>query len=112
MADRILNTIKKMIGIDKDYDAFDMDLIVHINSIISTIAQIGGCQSGKYITNEKDTWTDIFGDYSNISELKSYMYIKIRLIFDPPGNSFITESMNKIASEFEWRIAMEKEAKN
>lgn len=100
----ILDTTKKMIGFDWDYTAFDIDIITHINSVFFTLQQLGvGPEGGYSISDNTKTWADYMaGD--NIEAVKSYMYLKVRLIFDPPANSFTQDAMKNAATEFEWRL--------
>lgn len=102
----ILTTIKKLLGITEDYTHFDGDLIVHINSVFSILWQLGvGPAKGFAITGAGEKWSDYLPDDSYLIEMvKSYMYLKVRLIFDPPTNGTVTESYNKLASELESRI--------
>lgn len=100
----ILNSIKKLLGIDETYEAFDTDIIMHINSVFSVLNQLGvGPEEGFYITGDTQTWTDFLGDRKDIELVKSYVYMKVRLIFDPPQSSAVIESFNRAISEFEWR---------
>lgn len=103
--DSILTSIKKMLGISEEYDHFDADIIMDINSVLFVLTQLGvGPEKGYAITGASEKWDDFTGD-SNLSELiKSYVYLKVRLIFDPPSSSAVIESTNKLISEFEWRI--------
>ena len=103
--DSILTSIKKMLGITADYDAFDNDLIMHINSVIMVLTQIGvGPSDGFTITGKDETWADFIGEDSRLEAVKSYMYLKVRLLFDPPLSSAVMESMNRMISEYEWRL--------
>lgn len=101
--DSILDTTKKMIGFDWDYTAFDLDIITHINSVFFTLQQLGVGQPNFMIEDNTKTWAE-FEAGENISAVKSYMYLKVRIIFDPPANSFTQEAMNKQATEYEWRL--------
>lgn len=101
--DSILDTTKKMIGFDWDYTAFDLDIITHINSVFFTLQQLGIGQPNFMIDDNTKTWAE-FEAGENISAVKSYMYLKVRVIFDPPANSFTQEAMNKQATEYEWRL--------
>lgn len=103
--DSILNSIKKLLGITEDYTNFDADLIMHINSVFMILNQLGvGPKDGFTITNEKDVWNDFISDTKNIEAIKSYIYLKVKLMFDPSASSVVTESINKIISELEWRL--------
>jgi hypothetical protein len=101
--DSILDTTKKMIGFDWDYTAFDLDIITHINSVFFTLQQLGVGQPNFMIDDNTKTWAE-FEAGEHISAVKSYMYLKVRLVFDPPANSFTQEAMNKQATEYEWRL--------
>jgi hypothetical protein len=102
--DSILDTTKKMLGFDWDYTAFDLDIITHINSVFFTLQQLGvGPTTGFSIEDNTKTWAE-FEAGENISAVKSYMYLKVRIVFDPPANSFTQEAMNKQATEYEWRL--------
>jgi hypothetical protein len=101
----ILNSIKNMIGIANDYDAFDTILIIHINSVFSILTQLGvGPETGFSIEDENTVWTDYIQDDSKLEFVKSYVYLKVKLLFDPPLSSSVTESVNSLLSELEWRM--------
>lgn len=101
----ILLSIKKLLGIDEYYDAFDQDLVIHINSVLTVLNQLGvGPPGGFYIKDSNDNWTDFINDDKSIEFIKSYVYMKVRLLFDPPQSSAAIESMNRLTNELEWRI--------
>lgn len=103
--DSILTTIKKLLGINEEYTTFDNDLIVHINSVISILSQIGvGPSDGFSIRDESSTWNELVSD-KRLESVKSYVYLKVKLLFDPPQSSVVMESYNRAISELEWRIA-------
>lgn len=103
--DSILTSMKKMLGIEKEYDAFDTDLIININSVFTVLNQLGvGPKDAYSISTEDDTWSDFFADGKTIEAVKSYMYLKLRLMFDPPSNSFLVDSLNNQIRELEWRL--------
>lgn len=105
MKDSILLTIKKMLGLGSDYGVFDTDVIVGINSAIFVLTQLGiGPEEGFTICGPGETWEEFIGDSKQFEAVKSYIYIKTRLIFDPPTNSFLLDAFNKQAQEFEWRL--------
>lgn len=100
----ILTSIKKLLGIEAEYTHFDADIIMHINSVISILGQIGiGPEAGFSITNDEATW-DQFVTGEKFSMVKSYVYLKVRLLFDPPLSSAAIESINRQISELEWRL--------
>lgn len=101
----ILTSIKKLLGIAEEYEHFDPDIIMHINSVFMVLNQLGvGPEQPFVIEDETSTWTDFATETTNIEAVKSYMYMRVRLLFDPPINSAVIESMNRIISEFEWRL--------
>ena len=103
--DSILTSIKKMLGITKEYEHFDQDLIMHINSVFTILYQLGVGPSTPYmITDENNTWDEFIQDNTRIELVKSYMYLKCRLIFDPHQAGNVMESINRQIAEFEWRL--------
>jgi accessory colonization factor AcfC len=102
----ILTSIKKLLGIVEEYTHFDTDIIVHINTVLSILTQIGvGPSSGFSITDKTAVWSDFIGDLATIEFVKSYVYLKVKLIFDPPQSSAAIEAINKTISELESRIS-------
>lgn len=101
----ILNSIKKLIGPEADYGPFDRDLIMHINSAFMILAQIGlGPAIPFHITGEEETWTDFMPDIENYLSTIDYVYLRCRLIFDPPTSSFVLSSLKEQQQELEWRL--------
>lgn len=101
----ILTSIKKLLGISEEYEHFDADLIMHINSVFMILTQLGvGPSEGFRITDKSEIWTDFISEPARIDLVKSYMYLKVKLLFDPPSSSAVIESMNRMISEFEWRL--------
>lgn len=101
----ILTSVKKMLGIAEEYEHFDADIIMHINSVLSILTQIGaGPSEGFSIKDEDAVWTDFITENSRLEFVKSYMHLKVKLLFDPPLSSAVIESMNRMVSELEWRI--------
>lgn len=101
----ILTSIKKLLGIAEEYTHFDADLIMHINSVFATLTQIGvGPSEGFIIEDDTSTWSDFVTDTTPIESVKSYIHLRVRLLFDPPSSSAVIESMNRAISEFEWRL--------
>lgn len=111
----ILTSIKKLIGISQEDKAFDADIIMHINSVFMTLNQLGvGPDDGFVIANDVDTWAKFLGDSSKlIQAVKTYTYLKVKMVFDPPASSSALSAMQREADTYEWRIAhqieMEKE---
>ena len=108
MQESILYTIKKMLGLDPDYTAFDMDILIHINSAIMILRQLGiGSQDGYAISGPDDTWADYLDSEKLLEAVKSYIYLKVRTVFDPPSNSYVMDAMQKQIAEYEWRLNVE-----
>lgn len=108
----ILTSIKKMLGITEDYTHFDADIIMHINSVFSILTQLGvGPEDGFVIKDNKAVWTDFIKEDFKLEAVKSYMYLKVRLVFDPPLSSAAIESINRMISEYEWRLNVAAESK-
>lgn len=104
----ILQTIKKMLGIDADYAAFDTDIIVHVNSSIMALTQIGiGPVDGFFVTGSAEEWSDFIGNVKDLEAVKTYIYLKVRTIFDPPSSSYALDAMNRTAAELEWRLSIQ-----
>lgn len=103
----ILTTVKKMLGIDEEYTHFDADIIMHINSVLMILTQLGvGPEAGFVIEDDTSTWADFIPEVnaSQLHIIKSYIYMKVKLMFDPPLSSAVIESMNRQITEFEWRL--------
>ena len=106
ITDSILTSVKKMLGPDESYTHFDPDLIIHINSVLSILTQIGvGPSKGFSISGKEETWSDFIQDGAKEFQLvKTYVFLKVKLIFDPPLSSAAIEAINRQISELEWRI--------
>lgn len=103
--DSILTSIKKLLGITEEYTHFDTDLIIHINSVFATLTQLGvGPSEGFVIVDKNDNWEQFTDDNILIESVKSYMYLKVKLLFDPPTSSAVSESYKQMINEFEWRL--------
>jgi len=108
--DSILTSIKKLLGIEEDYTQFDIDIIIHINSVFMSLNQMGvGPEIGFTITDKTKKWTDYLAAGINLEAVKSYIYLKVRLIFDPPSSAFVLEAVERQIKEFEWRITNQAE---
>lgn len=107
MGDSILTSVKKLLGIPEDYDPFDNDVVMHINTAFFSLNQIGvGPPNGFVISDKTTTWSEYLTDSTNLEAVKSYIYLKVRLLFDPPTSSVITESINRQIAELEWRLSV------
>lgn len=103
--DSILTSVKKLLGIDDEYTHFDVDIIMHINSVFAVLTQLGvGPSEGFSITDSYSTWDDFFQKTPHMEMVKSYMYMKVRLMFDPPTSSSVLSAMERQISELEWRL--------
>ena len=103
--DSILTSIKKLLGITEDYEHFDQDIIMHINSVFMILTQMGvGPADGFRIEDNSAIWSDFTSDLKVLESVKSYMYLKVRLLFDPPTSSSVLDSTNRLISELEWRL--------
>lgn len=101
----ILNDIKKLLGIASDITSFDTDLIIDINSVFMILTQLGvGPDTGFSITGPTETWSDFMSDMSKAESVKTYIFLKARLMFDPPQNGSVLEANKQLISELEWRL--------
>lgn len=108
----ILTSIKKMLGIVEEYEMFDADLIMHINSVFSILTQLGvGSVNGFMITGKAEEWSDFISNEATLQIVKSYIYLKVKLLFDPPLGSAVFECYNKQISEYEWRLNVAAESR-
>lgn len=105
MDSSILTSIKKLLGIAEEDTSFDQDIIMHINTVFAILAQLGvGPANGFSIEDDSAIWEDYLGNATNLELVKSYVYMKVRSMFDPPTSSILADAMNKNISELEWRI--------
>ena len=112
-AESILTSVKKLLGIAEEYTQFDNDIIIHINTIFMALQQMGiGPKDGFSITDENDLWTDFMEDSILLNSVKTYMYLRVKLLFDPPLTSSTVDSFNKLISELEFRMNSKAEYPN
>lgn len=103
--DSILTSVKKIVGISEEDESFDTDLIMHINSVLMILNQLGvGPPEGFSISDKTSVWSDFIPESSSIEAVKSFVSLKVRMIFDPPTSSSVADAINKTISELEWRI--------
>ena len=103
--DSILTSIKKLMGLTEEYDAFDQDILILINSVLFELEQIGvKAKDGFSLSDKTAVWSDYSDDDRLLNALKPYIYMKTKLTFDPPTSSGALDSMNRIIDRFEWRI--------
>ena len=103
--DSILTSIKKLLGIAEDYEEFDTDIIIHINTALSKLNQLGvGPEEGFSIKDKTSVWTEFLADAKNLESVKTYVYLIVRLVFDPPQSSAVITSMENTINQLEWRL--------
>ena len=104
-ADGILDAVKKMLGVDLVDDSFDMELIIFINDVFSKLNQLGVGPTTTYVIDDRlDKWTDFLLDRADLNMVRTYMYLQVRITFDPPTNPSLLENMMKRIQEYEWRL--------
>lgn len=109
----ILTSIKKLLGIGEEYTHFDSDIIIHINSVLMTLHQLGiGPEKGYLISSDLETWENFLGTDANLEAVKTYVYLKVRILFDPPASSALLDAMKRQADELEWRLQVQTEIMN
>ena len=107
MVESILDSIKELLGIGSDDTSFDKELIMHINGAIMIITQLGvGPPSGYAITDKNNTWLELTLGRTDLEAIKTDIYLRVRLIFDPPQNSFLVNSIKEQIQEYDWRISV------
>lgn len=110
MTESILISTKKVLGIDAAYDAFDLDIMTHINSVFNTLHQLGvGPNDGFSITGDDEVWQSFTENNVLLNSVKSYVYLRVRMLFDPPATSFHLEAVKEQIRELEWRLNVYRE---
>jgi|SRR5580765_1039084 hypothetical protein len=112
MEQSILLSTKKILGIAPDYTVFDLDILTHINAAFSTLTQLGvGPVTGFMIENSDTEWDDFFGTVpdNQFNNVKTYVYLRVRQVFDPPTTSFAIQAFNDQIRELEWRMNVHRE---
>lgn len=105
MDESILNSIKRMLDIDPNYTVFDSVIMIHINSALSTLHQLGVGPSNGYAVSDADsTWNNLLSGNKLLNSVKSYIFISVKMVFDPPTNSFAVDALQKQKVELEWRL--------
>jgi hypothetical protein len=113
MENSILKSTKKILGIDAEYTAFDLDILTHINSAFSVLNQLGiGPVEGFMIEDDIITWDAFFGPDPRLNLIKTYVYLKVRMLFDPPTTSYLIDAQNKQIQEYEWRLNVFREVES
>lgn len=110
MEPSILNSTKKILGIGDADTSFDVDIVMHVNSVLSVLTQVGiGPSEGYMIEDSTATWDAFIGTDPRLNLVKTYLYLRVRLLFDPPGTSYALDSMKNQIAEFEWRLNVQRE---
>jgi hypothetical protein len=111
LSDSILTSVKNVLGIEADYTTYDVDILMHINTVFSTLNQLGiGPVDGYMIEDAAPTWSDYLGSDLRLNSVKTYVYLRVRLLFDPPGGSYhLVNSLNQQVQELEWRLNVVRE---
>lgn len=105
MEQSILITTKKVLGLEAGYTPFDVDILLHINSAFSTLVQIGvDPLQGFFVDDETSTWEEIDAPTEWLNLIRTYVFLKVRMLFDPPTTSFLLEANSNQLKEYEWRI--------
>lgn len=113
MEESILISTKKVLGLLQDYSVFDSDITLHINSALSILNQLGlGPEQGFVVEDESSKWEDLGLPDNQLGLTKTYVFLKARMLFDPPGTSYLIEATSNQLKEYEWRLAAFKETEN
>lgn len=105
ITESILLSVKKMLGLDQDYDVFDPELTIYINSVFGTLHQLGVGPTTQFrISDDTSTWSEFTTNDVEVEEVKTYVYLRVRLLFDPPSSSFVLSSFQEQIKELEWRL--------
>lgn len=109
--DSILYTIKQLLGLAEDYTPFDKELPIHINSAIMAAHQLGVGKEGFYITGADEIWSDWLNEreLKELGSIQQYIYMRVRLVWDPPANSFVVNALEKQLDETAWRLNVQAE---
>lgn len=110
MEDSILISTKKILGLPKDHEEFDLDVVLHINSVLSTLDQLGiGPEGAFMIEDDTATWTELLGNDNRLNAVKTYVYLRVRLLFDPPTVGYHVEALKEQIKELEFRLNVTRE---
>lgn len=102
--EKILTSIKKLLGIYEENTDFDTDILIHINSVITILNQLGVGPTEGFTVDENTEWSDYINDNSKLNSVKSYIYLKVKMVFDPPMSSAIRDANVQMIDELEWRL--------
>lgn len=110
MSESILTSTKKVLGLDESYTAFDQDVILFINGTLSTLNQLGiGPEGGYSIASDTETWDAFIGTNKKLNQVKTYVYLCVRMLFDPPQTGYLMDALAKQKLELEWRLNVVRE---
>lgn len=107
----ILSSVKKILGLDDAYDVFDLDIVLHINSVFADLNQMGlGPTEGFAIVGDTETWDTYLGAEMNLNAVKTYVCLRVKLIFDPPQTSYSINAIEEQVKKMEWRLNSQRES--
>jgi len=113
MSTSILDSVKKTLGIDNEYLVFDPDILMHINTAFSILEQIGiGPQNGFTVEDSFNSWSEVIGGDPRLNSVKTYVYLRVKLLFDPPVTSFLIAALQEQVRELEWRLSTTREVES
>lgn len=107
MKESILDSVKQMLGTNSEDTNFDRELIIYINGALMIIHQLGVGPKGYTIKDRANTWDEFLLDRTDLELVKTAVYLRVRLIFDPPQNSFLVNAIEKQITEYDWRIEID-----
>lgn len=107
--DSILLTIAKMLGYDDSYDVFHSEIMVYINMAINVLEQLGVGEDGFVLTDPNSTWDEFLADMDKLESVKTYIYIRVKLMHDPPANATLVKILEDSSKELEWRLNVKAE---
>lgn len=111
MTESILTSIKQLLGMTEEYNHFDTDIVMHINTVFMTLNQLGvGPEKSFKIEDKNNTWSEFLTEEDDLEAVKSYIYLKVKLLFDPPLSSAVMESTKQMINELEWRLNVQAES--
>lgn len=101
---KVLSDVKKLLGIAEDYEAFDTDVLIHVNSSMATLDQLAVTKPDRSSVDETTEWSDVIREGKDLESVRTYVYLNVRVIFDPPSTSYGIQSLKEIAKELAWRL--------
>lgn len=110
MVESILTSIKKLLGIEEEYTHFDTDITMYINTALMRLNQLGiGPTSGFKIQDKTAVWSDLLDEHIDLEGVKTFVYLKVRLVFDPPQMGYLVEAIKDQIKELEWTLNVQAE---